>query len=343
MVEALFQRSVRGMVWKHPGPSVVALVVFVVWSGFCTRGAALAQRPRPFQIGALTTSWGPTPSIAGLRDGLEALGYREDVQFVMGLRFTQGDLAALPAAARELVQAGADILIADSDSAAKAAQMATSRIPIVFMYVADPVGLGLIESFARPGGNLTGVTNLELELGPKRLEVFQEIVPGLKRVLFPYAAHHTSAAAAALVNHDAARRLGMELVEQPVHTEADIQAVLAQLRKGEVDGLLVALHSHAWNLLGVITEAASQQGLPTMFADTFMVERGGLASYGPDSYRTGWQAARLVDKILQGGKPAAIPVEMNSDIELTINLKVAKALGLSISPAVLIRAERLIR
>jgi ABC-type uncharacterized transport system substrate-binding protein len=208
---------------------------------------------------------------------------------------------------------------------------------------ADPVGLGLVKSFAQPGGNLTGVTNLELELGPKRLEIFQEMVPGLKRVLFPYAAQHTSAAAAARVNRDAARHLGMELVERPVHTEADIQAVLAQLRPGEVDGILVPLHSHAWNLLGMITEAASQQRIPTMFADTFMVERGGLASYGPDSYRSGRQAARLVDKILQGGKPAAIPVEMNSDIELTINLKVAKALGLTIPPAVLIRAERLIQ
>jgi putative tryptophan/tyrosine transport system substrate-binding protein len=187
------------------------------------------------------------------------------------------------------------------------------------------------------------VTNLELELGPKRLEIFQELVPGLKRVLFPYAAHHTSAAAAAQVNRAAARRLGMELVERPVHTEADIQAVLAQLRQGEVEGILVPLHSYAWNLLGVITEAASQQRIPTMFADTFMVERGGLASYGPDSYRTGRQAARLADKILQGGKPAAIPVEMNSDVELTINLKVAKVLGLTIPPVMLVRAERLIR
>jgi putative ABC transport system substrate-binding protein len=315
----------------------------LVCSGLCTGGAALAQRTRPFQIGALTTSWGPTPSIAGLRDGLVALGYREDVQFVMGVRFTQGDLAVLPATARELVQAGVDVLIADSDSAAKAVQMATTRIPIIFIYVADPVGLGLIESFAQPGGNITGVTNLELELGPKRLEVFQEIVPGLKRVLFPYAAHDTSAPAAARVNRDAARRLGMELVERPVHTEAETQDLLAQVRKREVDGILVALHSHAWNLLGLIAETASQQGIPTMFADAFMVERGGLASYGPDSYRTGRQAARLVDKILQGGKPAAMPVEMNSDIELTINLRTAKALGLPIPPAVLFRAERLIR
>ena len=162
-------------------------------------------------------------------------------------------------------------------------------------------------------------------------------------MLFPYAAHHSGAAAAARVNREAAHRLGMELVERPAHTEAEIQTLLAQMHKGEVDGLLVALHSHAWNLLGVITDAASQRGIPTMFADTFMVERGGLASYGPDSYRTGQQAARLVDKILKGRKAAGTPVEMNSDIERTINLKAAKALGLTVSPMALSQAERLIR
>lgn len=247
MVAGMLQRSGRDMIRGYPGGRwgawAVALAVFVVCSGLLTGGAGVAQRSRPFQIGALTASWGPTPAIVGLRDGLMALGYREDVQFVMGVRFTQGDLAALPAAARDLVQSGVDVLIADSDNAAKAAQMVTTRIPIVFMYVSDPLGLGLIESFARPGGNITGVTNLELELGPKRLQVFQEIVPGLKRVLFPYAVHHASAAAAARVNRDAARRLGMELVERPVHTEVEAQETLAQVRKGEVDGILVALFS----------------------------------------------------------------------------------------------------
>jgi putative ABC transport system substrate-binding protein len=346
-VVGMLQNNSRDMIRGCPGGRrgtwATALAVFVVCSGLLTVGRGVAQRAQPFQIGALTTSWGPTPYIVGLRDGLVALGYREDVQFVMGVRFTQGDLAALPAAARDLVESGVDILLADNDNAAKAAQMATTRIPIVFAGVADPLGLGLIESFARPGGNITGVTDLELEIGPKRLEVFQEIVPGLKRVLFPYAAHHTSAAAAARLNRDAAHRLGIELVERPVHTEAEVQTTLAQVRKEEVDGVLVALHSHAWNLLGLITEAASQQGLPTMFGNSFMVERGGLASYGPDGYRSGQQAARLVDKILQGGKPATLPVETNSDIELTINLKVAKTLGLTIPPGVLFRAERLIR
>jgi putative ABC transport system substrate-binding protein len=110
--------------------------------------------------------------VSGLRDGLLELGYRENEQFVIGVRFTQGDLAALPAAARELVQYGVDIIVTSDDSPAKAVQMATTRIPIVFSVVSDPVKLGLIQSFVRPGGNITGVADVRLELGPKRLEVF---------------------------------------------------------------------------------------------------------------------------------------------------------------------------
>jgi len=347
MGEALLQRSVRGMIRGRPGGCqglwAVALVVFHVCSGLCDSGVALAQRAQPFQIGVLTVSWGPTQYVAGLRDGLVALGYREDQQFVMGVRFTQGDLAALPAAAHEFVQAGVDILFADSDDAAKAAQLATTRIPIVFAGVTNPLGLGLIESFARPGGNITGVTDLGLDLGPKRLEVFQEIVPGLKRVLFLYAVHGVNATAATQVYRDAAGRLGMELVERLVRTEAEAQAVLAQVRRGEVEGILVDSLALALNLPGLVLETASQVGIPTMFSTSFLVERGGLASYGPNGHRTGRQAARLVDKILTGVPPAVIPVETNSDIELTINLKVAQALGLTIPPIVLFQAKRLIR
>jgi len=235
-----------------------------------TSGVAMAQRAQPFHIGVLTASWGPTQYAAGLRDGLVALGYREDQQFVMGVRFTQGDLAALPAAARELVQAGVDILIADSDDVAKAVQMATTRIPIVFAGVAAPLGLGLIESFARPGGNITGVTHLGLDLGPKRLEVFQEIVPGLKRMLFLYAVHGVNAVAATQVYRDAAGRLGMELVERLARTEAEARSTLAQVRKGEVDGILVDSLSTALNIPGLILETASQERIPTMFGTSFL-------------------------------------------------------------------------
>jgi ABC-type uncharacterized transport system substrate-binding protein len=197
-------------------------------------GVSVADRTRPFRIGALTVSWGPTPQIVGMRDGLLALGYREEVDFFLGVCFTQGDKHALRAAAHQLVQDGVDLLFVDTNEAALAAQQATTQIPIVFASVADPIGMGLAQSFARPGGNITGVTD-------------------------------------------------------------------------------------------------------------FPEERGALASYAPDTFGTGKQAARLVGKILKGTKPADIPVEVNSKIEFVINLKTAKALGLTIAPVVLFQADRIIR
>ncbi len=150
----------------------------------CDVGAA--ERGGPVRIGVLTEGFGPTIGAVGLRDGLKEWGYRENKDFVIGVRFTQGDTSALPAAARELIQRGVDILFTEGGNAARAAQMETTKVPIVFAGGGDPIGLGLIQSFARPGGNVTGVTNLDLELGPKRLEIFKEMIPGLKRVLFPY-------------------------------------------------------------------------------------------------------------------------------------------------------------
>jgi putative ABC transport system substrate-binding protein len=196
-------------------------IVLLVGSVRLAGTAPSAERTRPIQIGALTESWGPTPGIVGLRDGLLALGYREDEQFVLGVRFTQGDLAALPAAARELVQLGVDLLFASDVPAAKAAQLATTHIPIVFMGLGgNPVEMGLIASFARPGGNITGVVNLAVDLGPKRLEMFRDLVPGLHRILFPYDPTDASSVAAARGYREAARRLGLVLVEQPVRTLA---------------------------------------------------------------------------------------------------------------------------
>src|SRR5262249_43588473 len=133
---------------------------------------------------------------------------------------------------------------------------------------------------------------------------------------------------------EAAQHLGIELLEKPVRTEEEAQATLAQISNGEVDGILGPI-SASLNILGFILETSSHQAIPTMFGAAFWVERGALASYGPDAHETGRQAARLVDKILKGAKPAEIPVEVNPKIEIAINLKVAKALGLTIAPEVL--------
>ena len=305
--------------------------------------AGAADRKGPVLIGALTESWGPSPSMVGLRDGLVELGYRENEQFVIGVRFTQGDLTALPAAARELVQQGANIIFTSGPAAARAARMATTQVPIVFGGGgADPVAQGLVQSFARPGGNVTGVADLNIELAPKRLELFREIIQGLKQVLFAFHGTDAHAVSEARAYREAARRLAIMLVEKPVRTQEEAQATLAQIRKGGVDGILVP-RSLSFNIPGLVLETASKLAIPTMFHDPWYVERGGLASYGSSLYETGRQAARLVDKILKGAKPAGIPVEVNPKIEFAINVKAARTLGLAIAPEVLYRADRLVR
>ena len=321
---------------------MITLVVLIVSGAPLMSTASAVERARPFRIGALTESWGPTAGIVGLRDGLLALGYREPEQFDIGVRFTQGDISALPAAARQLVQYGVDLIFAAGDASAKAAQQTTTQIPIVFTGLSNPVELGLVESFARPGGNITGVADLRRELNAKRLELFQQLLPGLKRVLLLSDANDVFAKAAAGIYRHAARQLDIVLVEKPVQTEAEARAALAEVRPGDVHGIMQPL-TLSLNIPGLLLEVTTQRGIPTMFDAEFYVESGGLASYGPDMYESGWQAARLVDKMLRGEAPSNIPVEVNNRIKFAINLKTAQALGLTIPLEMLYQADRLIR
>lgn len=303
---------------------------------------AAAQPARLIKIGALSDAWGPTTAIVGLRDGLHELGYQENKDYVIGVRFTQGNAAELPAAARDLVGHGVDIIVASGGgSAAKAAQMATQRIPIVFAGVSDPVGLGLVKSFARPGGNLTGIADIDSGLAPKRMEIFREIVPGLKRVLLVYDATNADAVETLAIYREAARRLGLTLLEKPVRSEDEARATLTGIRKDEADGFL-SPRILSLNIPGLIEEIASKRAIPTMFADPFFVERAGLACYSANNHELGRQTARLVDRILKGAKPADLPVEQPTKFELVINLKTAKALGIKIPQSVLVRATRVI-
>jgi putative ABC transport system substrate-binding protein len=302
---------------------------------------SFAQRPRLIKIGALTESWGPTPAIVGLRDGLTQLGHRENQDFAIGVRFTEGRAADLPAAARDLVRRGVDVIVtAESGATARAAQAATKQIPIVFTGSGNPVGLGLVTSFARPGGNVTGVADLDAELVPKRMEIFRELVPSLKRIAVPYDATNPDVAAVMAVHRDAAARLGLSLVERPVRSEQEAREAIAAIRKPDADGMF-SLRFLSLNIPGFMLEIAPRL-MPTMFHVPFFVERGGLASYSANPYELGRQAARLVDKIIKGAKPADLPVEQPTKFEMVVNLKTAKALGLSLSPAQLLRADRVI-
>jgi putative ABC transport system substrate-binding protein len=216
----------------------------------------------------------------GLIEGLVAMGYRENEDFVIGVRFTQGDSTVLPAVARELARDGVDILFGIGESAAKAAQQATTTHPIVFSGVGDPVGQGLINSYARPGGNITGVADLNMELSAKRLELFQELLPGLKRVLCPYHANNAYQVAVLMQYRAAAQRLGLVLVEWKLHTIEEARDALASVRRVDVDGMLGPRDTDL-NIPGFVLDATARQGIPSMFDAAFYLKDGGLASYGP--------------------------------------------------------------
>jgi putative ABC transport system substrate-binding protein len=322
------------------GPRMTAFAVLLAVQTLASH-AAEGQTGRLIKIGALTDSWGPTTGIVGLRDGLKELGYRENQDFVLGIRFTQGNVAELPAAARDLVRHGVDlIVVAGGGAPATAAQQATSKIPIVFIGGRDPVDAGLVKSFARPGGNITGVADLEVELLSKRMELLREIVSGLKRLLLVYDATNPDALSKLEAHRDAARQLGLILVERPVRTEDEARATMAAAKKGEVDGMF-APRSLSLNIPGLMLEIASRRSIPAIFQDAFFVERGGLVSYSANTYEVGRQASRIVDKILKGSRPADIPVEQPTKFDLVINMKTAKTLGLAVPPSVLLRADQI--
>jgi putative tryptophan/tyrosine transport system substrate-binding protein len=324
---------------RQGAAGIWALLLLV---GLVACSASVAMAAGPVKIGGLTESWGPNPHMVGLRDGLVALGYRENEHFVIAVRFTRGEVGAVSAAARDLVQQGADILFPTGGGALAAAHAATSSVPIVFAGAGDdPVRRRLVKSFARPGGNITGVVDLGPELAGKRLEIFRELIPRLKRVVFVYAANDAYSVLEAQAYRDAARQLGVELVERPVADQPQAQAAFAKLRKPDVHGIVVP-YSIAWNVPGHARDFAMNHGIPTMFPASFFVQEGGLASYGADYYATGRQAARLVDKIIKGAKPGDIPVESNPRIELVINLKAARQLGVEIPTAVRTRADRFV-
>ena len=306
------------------------------------RPTVAAEMAKPVRIGVLTASWGPTPGVVGLAEGLVALGYRENEDFVIGVRFTEGDISDLPDVARQMVERGVDVLFAVGQTETKAVRQATRTHPIVFQGAADPVGEGLIESFARPGGNVTGVTDLDLTVSGKRLQMFKQMIPGLKRVLFPYNERNPYQAGSAKHYREAAQRLGLVLVELKLATMDEAGAALAGVRKDEIDGIL-APRDVDLNIPGFVLEATKNLKIPSMFDNTFYLKDGGLASYGHSFLASGRQLARLVDKIIRGADPGEIPVEIDQSLEFVINMDVAIKLGIEIPPEMLFQADRLMR
>jgi putative ABC transport system substrate-binding protein len=296
-----------------------------------------AERDSPIAIGMVASLWGPTEDMLGVRDGLAELGYRQDEQVALGVRAAEGHEDRLDAIVEQLLHDGAQILYASDWKALEAARRVTAHTPIVFATWYNPVRQGALD---RLGENVTGVTPAFPEVSPKSLEVFRALLPTLQRVLVPYDAYDPELMEPLQTVRATAARLGIDLVERAVHTQEEARQVIMAARRAEVDGLLPV--GGRWNIAGYALQSSLQHHLPTLFSRAWMAEYGGLASYGPSWSGLGRQAARLLASILQGAKPADLPVELTEQMELVINLRAARALGITIPSALLSQAARVI-
>ena len=304
-----------------------------------------AQSPgKVWRIGILSMSWAPWHNqTAGFRDKLKELGYVEGQNLTFEVRLAKGATERLPELAAELVGKKPDLLYCAMGPEAQACHKATLTIPIVFTQASNPVKLGLVQSLARPGGNVTGVGSLRAELVAKRLEIFKEIVPSLRRVLVTYDPREGEEAEAVKFARKAAARLGLTLLERPITDPLEMEPGLEELRGGGQDGILILQPGPNLNIPGRSLMVATSYKIPTMYPSSMWTRFGALASYGPNQYQQGRWAARLAHKILTGTPPRRIPVELPTDIEFVINIKTAKKIGMEVSAEALFRADQVIR
>jgi putative ABC transport system substrate-binding protein len=281
------------------------------------------------------------PSLDGLRDGLKALGYEEGKNLQLDFR-NVADEAAARTAAEDLARARPDLLVAFENQTLRAAKAATSRIPVVFLHVTDPVGAGVAESLAHPGRNMTGFIALG-NAPSKEAELFKQLVPGLRRLLVLSDPDDPGAPLYRRQVRQVGAALKFQLVERDVRSQTDIEREFASLSHGTVDGVFIASLNLRVKFHSLILRLASEHHLPVAGHRKEWVEQGALFSYAESIREVGRAAAaRYVDKILKGARPADLPIEAYEHPELVINLKTAKALGLTIPPSLLQRADQVI-
>jgi putative ABC transport system substrate-binding protein len=307
-----------------------------------------AQQPgKVYRIGILAGSsqalnWQPIKE--AFQQGLRELGYVEGQNVSLEYRYTEGNVALLPELAADLVRRHVDIIVVGGYAMALAAKQATTTIPIVMTgSPIDPVEAGLIESLARPGGNLTGVITLATETAGKLLELFKETIPTLVRVAVFYDAANPTNFLHAQAVQTAGQALGLAVQLWEVRDPDDFERAFAALRQERPDGLYVTggplIRAHETRII----DFAVQSGLPAVYEGRESVEAGGLMSYTVDRVDQYRRVAAYVDKILKGTRPADLPVERPMKFQLVINLKTAKALGLTLSPTLLFQADEVIR
>ena len=312
--------------------------------------AAEAQQPgKVARIGILAGSsheFRERRSHEAFQQGLRELGYREGQNVILDYRYTEGNVTLLPELAAALVRSNVDIIVVTGAGyvGVLAAKQATTTIPIVMTSIAvDPVEFGLVESLARPGGNITGLTNITVEIAGKRLELFKEAVPALGRVAVLYDPANPGNVLHAHAVQTAGRALRVTVELWEIRGPDDFERLFTGLRKERPDGLYVPGGPLTRTNETRIVDFAVQNGVPSVHDSREAVEAGGLMSYAYDLVDQSRRLASYVDKILKGAKPAELPVERPTKFELVINLKTAQALRLTFPPAILLQAAEVVR
>jgi putative ABC transport system substrate-binding protein len=324
-----------------------AFIITVGWGISAMPLVGEAQGPpKAPKIGLLSGAdpAGAAVVVEAFKQGMQELGYVEGKTFLLEARYADNKSERLPELARELVERKVDVLVAITGGPIAAAKRETRTIPIVMSNSTDPVGSGFVASLARPGGNVTGISNLSADLSGKRLQLLREVVPGLTRVAFLWNPDSRGTVLDYKESEAAASSLHLELQSIEVTSVADLDHAFAALTTQRAQVLLVPPGNPiAFSKRFEIAAFAQRNRLPSMFGPKEYVDAGGLMSYGPSVAFVYRHAATYVGKILKGAKPAELPVQRPTKFELVINLKTAKALRLTMPRSVLERADQLIR
>jgi putative ABC transport system substrate-binding protein len=324
---------------------ILLLLLLFAFAGFAAVLGAAAhaqehQVGKAYRIGFLRAGQPPKAWVEAFQQGLRERGYVYGQSVVVEFRFTDGSLEQLPRLADELVRLKVDVIFASGGPPALAAQKASTSVPIVFAGVTSPVEIGLIRSLGRPGGNITGLAFNAADLAGKRLELLRELVPKVRRVAVLWDASNPTNPMQLKGAEDAARTLGLQLQPVPVRGPNDLDSAFKAMRGADsllqLDSPLFT--THRARVVGL----AATSRVPAVYGFPETAEAGGLMSYGPDIPDIYRRAATYVDKILRGAKAGDLPVEQPAKFRFVLNIRTAKALGLTIPPALLLRADQVI-
>jgi putative ABC transport system substrate-binding protein len=300
-----------------------------------------AQSPQGMpKIGMLLERAEADPMVEAFMSGLRDLGYVEGQNIRIERRFGLGRVDRYPALIRELVDQNVDVLLVGGGVAARAARAATSTVPIVFTSVGDPVAQGLASSLSRPSGNATGLSNVVNELSGKQLELLRLAAPRLARVAVLH--NPPNSAPALVLTRNAANLLKVDMRAFEVRQPSDVPHAFSSAMAWRADAILALSDPVLGNSLPQLARLAATNRIPAIYSRAAFAEAGGLLAYGPDFSSNYRRAASYVDKILKGAKPSDLPIEQPTKFELTVNVKTAKLLGLTIPPSLLQRADRII-